>query len=73
MVTKYNIYRFDVTDQGCRYWIHCVINLFESEGHISDMQHAITATDALETVWASGAVPMPAAEQSPIIQGNFNI
>ena len=68
---EYDQYRFTPSGQGCRYWMHRVVELLEVSGHAPNAAETALAVDALRRVWAQGEQLVPGPEQSPMAPGTF--
>lgn len=67
----YDRYRFSASGQGCRFWVDSVVTLLQQHGHIVVESEAQTARTALQSVWGPEGQLLPAANQTPIVQGTF--
>lgn len=48
---KYDRYTFTSEGTGCRYWLHCVVQLLQKTGNVANGLEVNAANMALDSVW----------------------
>lgn len=64
-------FRFTSSGQGCRFWVDSLLALLRQRQITTVGSETQTARAALQRVWGLGGQLVPAASQTPIMQGTF--
>lgn len=64
-------FRFTPGGQGCRLWVNSVLVLLRQRQITTIESETQTARATIQRVWRLGGQPVPAASQTPIVQGTF--